>query len=50
MLHGRCFNVLDELNEVATASDVEQEKRLIQFADPEAVSKARETLPARMDS
>jgi hypothetical protein len=43
MLHG----LLDELQEVAEVEEVEQEKRLIQFKESDAVSKARGTLPAR---
>ena len=43
MLHG----LLDELTQVAEAEDIEPEKRLIKFQDAEAISKARETLPAR---
>eukprot|EP00980_Cylindrotheca_fusiformis_P027821 scaffold22560_cov135-Cylindrotheca_fusiformis.AAC.32 len=45
MLHG----LLDELNEVAEADDIEREKRLIQFKDSDAVEKARESLPARKE-
>ena len=43
MLHG----ILDELTQVAEVEDIEPEKRLIIFQDSEAVSKARENLPAR---
>ena len=43
MLHG----LLDELTQVAEAEDIEPEKRLIKFQDAEAISKAREILPAR---
>jgi len=46
MVHG----VLDELNEIAfKVEDVEKEKRLLQLVDDEAISKARETLPARKE-
>lgn len=43
MLHG----LLDELSEIAEVEDIEQEKRLIQFNELDAVAKARESLPAR---
>ena len=44
LLHG----ILDELNNVAVeAEDIEQEKRLLQLSDPEALEKARFKLPAR---
>lgn len=44
LLHG----ILDELNNVAVeADDIEQEKRLLQLSDPEAIDKARFKLPAR---
>ena len=46
MLHG----VLDELNAIAfETDDIDVEKRLLQFPDTEAISKARESLPARKD-
>ena len=43
MLHG----ILDELTQVAEVEDIEPEKRLIIFQDSDAISKARENLPAR---
>jgi hypothetical protein len=44
MLHG----ILDELHTIAfETDDIEEEKRLLQFSDPETISKAREALPAR---
>ena len=44
MIHG----ILDELNSIAfEVTDIEPEKRLIQFLDDEAIVKARSTLPAR---
>jgi hypothetical protein len=44
MLHG----VLDEINQIAfEVEDIEEEKRLLRFADDDAISKARENLPAR---
>jgi hypothetical protein len=47
MLHG----VLDELNSIAfETDDIEQEKRLLQFSDPETISKAREALPAKREA
>jgi hypothetical protein len=46
MLHG----VLDELDSIAFADDIEQEKRLLQFSDPETISKAREALPAKQEA
>lgn len=45
-LHG----VLDEINELAYGSnedDIEEDKRLVQFADTSIMEKAREGLPAR---
>jgi hypothetical protein len=44
MLHG----VLDELNQIAfEVDDIEESKRLLQFDSTDAISKARENLPAR---
>jgi len=44
LLHG----VLDELENVAFGvEDIEEEKRLLRLKDADAISKARETLPAR---
>lgn len=47
MLHG----VLDELNQIAfEVEDIAKEKRLLQLVNEDAISKARETLPARKES
>ncbi len=44
LLHG----ILDELNNVAVeVNDIEQEKRLLQLNEPDAIEKARFALPAR---
>jgi hypothetical protein len=44
MLHG----ILDEINSIAfEVVDIEQEKRLIQFVDDDAIANARRALPAR---
>lgn len=44
MLHG----VLDELNQIAfEVDDIEESKRLLLFGSTDAISKARENLPAR---
>jgi len=48
LLHG----VLDELETVAfgvAEDDIEEEKRLLQLSDPDAIAKARESLPARKE-
>lgn len=42
--------MLDELNQIAfEVDDIDQDKRLLQFADPKALSKVRESLPARKE-
>ena len=44
MVHG----ILDELNQIAfEVDDIEEEKRLLQFANSDAIENARESLPAR---
>lgn len=47
MIHG----ILDELNSIALeVEDIEKEKRLVQLEDDAAISKARESLPARKEA
>lgn len=40
-------SLLDEVEGIAFAEDIEEDKRLIQFAASDALEKARETLPTR---